>query len=127
MINNQKEKKSLIQKKKKKSKSKRALENRDPVEQLLIITRYNPERVQNDDMLSKEDIQDTLSLPIIGIIPDSNEVLNSINVGKPVILGDGPAAGAYDDLVRRFLGEKQLPFRFIDVPQKGFFQRLFNR
>lgn len=57
------------------SKSQRALENREPVQQSLLITRYNPERVEKEDMLSVDDIKEMLGIPVCGVIPESQDVL----------------------------------------------------
>jgi septum site-determining protein MinD len=53
------------------SKTQRAIEGKDPVKEHLLITRYNPSRVDQGQMLSLEDIQDILRIPLIGVIPES--------------------------------------------------------
>lgn len=107
------------------SKTKRAVEGGDPVKEHLVVTRYVPERVGKGEMLSLEDVGDILSIDLLGVVPESGEVLNASNAGLPVILDDSADAGqAYDDLVARFLGE-QRPMRFVDV-RKGFFKRLMG-
>ena len=56
----------------------------------------------------------------------NRRVLNASNSGVPVILDDHSDAGqAYQDMVGRYLGE-ELPHRFVDLPRKGFFSRLFG-
>eukprot|EP01095_Lingulamoeba_sp_RSL-Kostka_P001101 TRINITY_DN1156_c0_g2_i1.p1 TRINITY_DN1156_c0_g2~~TRINITY_DN1156_c0_g2_i1.p1 ORF type:complete len:357 (+),score=121.62 TRINITY_DN1156_c0_g2_i1:120-1190(+) len=110
------------------SNSKRALNNRDPVHQELIITRYNPERVEKEDMLSINDISEMLGLDCIGLIPECETILNSINFGRPVInQTDSNAGVAYSDLVERFLGNKDIPLKFTTAEKKSFFQRLMNK
>ena len=67
-----------------------------------------------------------LGLPLIGVIPESEDVLTSSNVGQPVIHAPNSDAGeCYDDLVDRFLGV-QKEFRHIDVKPKSFFGRIFG-
>ncbi|MCI5136704.1 MAG: septum site-determining protein MinD, partial [Candidatus Electrothrix sp. AW2] len=61
------------------SKTKRVIEHRTPVKEYLLLTRYSPERVKNGEMLSIEDIQEILSIPIIGVIPESQSVLTASN------------------------------------------------
>ena len=96
------------------------------VEQQLLITRYDADRVADSDSLSKDDIQEMLGLPLLGVIPDSKDVLTSSNMGQPVIMAADTNAGqAYSDMVRRFLGE-ELPFRFVDPRPQGFLNRLFG-
>jgi len=108
------------------SKSRRALEGKSPVDQRLLITRYNPERVANEDMLSVKDISDLLgNIPLVGVIPESNDVLLSINVGRPVICTKTNASLAYADAVDRLIGvEKE--FRFITPEKKSLFSRIFG-
>ena len=108
------------------SKSRRAENNEEPIREFLLLTRYSPERVHKGEMLSVKDVQDILSLDLLGVITESPAVLNASNSGVPVILDDHSDAGqAYQDMVGRYLGE-ELPHRFVDLPRKGFFSRLFG-
>jgi septum site-determining protein MinD len=97
------------------------------VKEHLLLTRYSPKRVESGDMLSIKDVQEILGLEVIGVIPESPEVLQSSNSGEPVILDANSQAGqAYDDAVARLLGDKQRPLRFTTVEKKGFFSKLFG-
>ncbi len=108
------------------SKTRRAIEGGEPVKEHLLITRYNPSRVVEGQMLSLTDIQDILRIGLIGVIPESETVLNSSNQGIPAIHMNGSdVAGAYKDVVGRFLGE-ELPMRFVDAVKPSFFKRLFG-
>lgn len=108
------------------SKTKRAIEGREPIKEHLLITRYNPTRVADGQMLSLEDIQDILRIPLIGVIPESETVLQASNQGLPAIhLKDSDVAEAYKDVVARFLGEDK-PLRFTEAQKPGFFKRLFG-
>ncbi|MCG7991285.1 MAG: septum site-determining protein MinD [Candidatus Thiodiazotropha lotti] len=108
------------------SKSQRAEEDREPIREYLLLTRYSPERVERGEMLSVEDVQDILSLDLIGVIPESQAVLNASNSGVPVIMdGESTAGQAYSDVVARYLGE-QLPHRFLEIEKKGLLGRLFG-
>jgi len=92
----------------------------------LLLTRYSPERVERGEMLSVEDVKDILAIDLLGVIPESQAVLNASNSGAPVILdSDSDAGQAYDDSVARFLGE-QRPHRFLTTSKKGLFGRLFG-
>jgi septum site-determining protein MinD len=107
------------------SKSRRAERNEEPIKEYLLLTRYDPDRVKSGEMLGLEDVQDILSLHLLGIIPESKSVLTSSNAGVPVILDEKSEAGqAYADVVARYLGEER-PHRFIDG-KKGFFRKLFG-
>lgn len=104
------------------SKTKRAMNGGDPIKEHLVITRYAPERVGKGEMLSLEDVGEILAIPLMGVIPESEAVLNASNAGVPVVLEDAANAGqAYDDLVARFLGEER-PMRFTEA-KKGLFKR----
>jgi septum site-determining protein MinD len=108
------------------SKTRRAELGAAPVEQHLLLTRYNPARVVNGDMLSIDDVKDILGLDVVGVIPESDGVLAASNAGVPVILDDDSNAGqAYEDAIARLLGE-QRPMRFLDAPKKGLFARMFG-
>ena len=107
------------------SKSKKA-EQGGTVKEHLLITRYSPERVEKGEMLSVQDIQDILRIPLIGVIPESQNVLQASNAGAPVIhQEDAVAAQAYQDVVARLLGENR-EIRFLEAEKKGFLQKLFG-
>jgi septum site-determining protein MinD len=108
------------------SKTKRAIEGQEGVKEHLLITRYNPSRVQDGHMLSLDDIQEILRIPLLGVVPESETVLQASNQGLPAIhLKDTDVAGAYQDLVARFLGEER-PMRFTEAAKPGLFKRLFG-
>ncbi|MCP4954271.1 MULTISPECIES: septum site-determining protein MinD [Photobacterium] len=108
------------------SKSRRAEKGREPVKQHLLLTRYNPTRVNQGEMLSVQDVEEILHIPLLGVIPESQAVLNASNKGEPVIFDKGSDAGlAYEDTVARLLGEER-PFRFLEEEKKGFLKRLFG-
>jgi septum site-determining protein MinD len=108
------------------SKSRKAELGEGPVEEHLLLTRYNPERVGRGEMLSVEDVKDILAIPLLGVIPESQSVLSASNQGVPVILDSESEAGlAYEDAVARLLDEER-PLRFLDVEKKGFFKRMFR-
>ena len=77
-------------------------------------------------MLSVEDVKDILSIPLLGVIPESQAVLKASNAGEPVILDTESDAGkAYQDVIERLLGE-EVEFRFIQAEKKGILSRLFG-
>lgn len=109
------------------SKTKRAIDNNTPVQEHLLLTRYDPIRVDKGEMLSVEDVKDILAIPLIGVIPESHAVLKASNTGTPVILDEMSDAGiAYQDAIARFLGETR-PMRYINSERKGLLRRLFGK
>ena len=108
------------------SKSRRAEENKEPIKEHLLLTRYHPERVVKGEMLSVGDVEEILSIKLLGVIPESQAVLKASNQGVPVILDSESDAGqAYGDAVERLLGG-EVPHRFLEVQKKGFLNRLFG-
>jgi len=108
------------------AKSRRAVAGEDPIKEHLMITRYDPARVEMGEMLSVEDVQELLGIPLLGVIPESESVLQASNAGMPVIHDQKSVSGqAYDDVVARYLGEER-PMRFLDPERKGLFKRLFG-
>src|ERR1700761_3821648 len=97
------------------------------IDKHILITRYDPGRAARGEMLSIEDVLDILSTPLLGIIPESEEVLRASNVGSPVTLNNALSAPAraYFDAARRLKGER-LPM-LIPSENKGIFNRLFGR
>lgn len=107
------------------SKSRKA-EAGERIKEHLLLTRYNPARVENGEMLSVSDVEDILSIPLLGVIPESQAVLKASNQGVPVIMDDQSDAGqAYGDAVDRLLGEEK-PHRFLEAQKKTLLQRLFG-
>ena len=108
------------------SKTQRAEKGGTGVTEHLLLTRYSPRRVATGEMMSVGDVKEILGLDVVGVIPESPDVLTASNAGTPVILNaESDVARAYDDAVTRLLGES-VPLRFIDEPKKGLFARMFG-
>lgn len=104
----------------------RALEGREPIKEHLLITRYSPGRVADGQMLSVEDVQEILNVNLIGVVPESEDILSASNQGTPAIHLQGTdVAGAYSDMTDRFLGAN-LPMRFLKEQRGGYLKRLFG-
>lgn len=107
------------------SKSRKA-ENGEQVKEHLLLTRYNPKRVTEGEMLSVTDVEDILAVDLLGVIPESQDVLKASNQGTPVILENTSDAGqAYSDAVKRLIGQ-DIPHRFLEAQKKGFLARVFG-
>jgi septum site-determining protein MinD len=97
------------------------------IDKHVLITRYDAGRAARGEMLSIEDVLDILSTPLLGIIPESEEVLRASNLGTPVTVGNpGSApARAYAAAARRLKGE-DVPMT-IPSDRKGLLDKLFGR
>ena len=108
------------------SKTERA-EKGEEVEKHLLVTRYDTRRAQRGDMLKIEDALEILSIPLLGIVPESQDVLKASNLGSPVTVCDPQCdpALAYTAAARRLIGD-MVP---IEHPErrKGLFGGLFQR
>jgi septum site-determining protein MinD len=102
-------------------------ERGERIEKHLLLTRYDPVRAARGDMLKVEDVLEILSIPLLGIIPESQEVLRASNIGSPVTLSApvSPPARAYTDAVKRLRGEKLEVA--VPVERVGLVSRLFGR
>ena len=108
------------------SKTQRAEKGNGQVKEHLLLTRYSPKRVATGEMMSVGDVKEILGLDVVGVVPESGDVLAASNAGTPVILNeDSDVSRAYEDAVSRLLGET-VPLRFVDEPKKGFFARMFG-
>jgi septum site-determining protein MinD len=97
------------------------------MEKLLLLTRYDKIRAGRGDMLSIDDVLEILSIPLLGIIPESEEVLRASNLGAPVTLANAQSAPAraYMDAARRLQGES-VPMT-IPSGRQTLLTRLFGR
>ncbi|MCX5495162.1 septum site-determining protein MinD [Kaistia dalseonensis] len=97
------------------------------MEKHLLLTRYDAARAERGQMLKVDDVLEILSIPLLGIIPESEAVLNASNVGCPVTLvdGDSAPAKAYIDAARRLEGE-EIPM-VVPMERRGLMSKLFGR
>ncbi len=102
-------------------------EKGERVQKHLLLTRFDSARAGRGEMLNVEDVLEILSIPLLGIIPESTEVLRASNLGSPVTLNNPlcAPARAYFDAAKRLNGEALE----IVVPsdRKGLFGKLFGR
>src|SRR5438105_7426332 len=102
-------------------------EKGERIDKHLLLTRYDASRAARGEMLKVEDVLEILSTPLLGIIPESEEVLRASNFGCPITISN-PASGparAYADAARRLRGEAVE----MNIPsdKRGILNRLFGR
>ncbi len=103
-------------------------ERGEQMDKHLLLTRFDPARSNSGEMLSIEDVLEILSIPLLGVIPESREILRASNIGAPVTINaaGGPAGQAYLEAARRLGGETKGPVAIPDE-KRTFFTRLFGR
>lgn len=102
-------------------------ERGERIDKHLLITRYDQGRAARSEMLNIEDVLEILSIPLLGIVPESEEVLRASNLGSPVTLNNplSAAARAYLDAARRLKGEDVE--MTIPTDRRGLLVKLFGR
>ena len=102
-------------------------EKGERIEKHLLLTRFDPVRAARGEMLKTEDVLEILSIPLLGIIPESEEVLRLSNLGMPVTLGNAISAPAraYFDAAKRLRGET-VPM-IVPTDRRGLIGKLFGR
>ena len=94
----------------------------------LIINRIRPDMVKRGDMLKVEDVCDILSVHLIGVVPDDEQIVIATNQGEPLVGTDTPAGKAYENICHRVIGE-EVPFLDLDAKKgvmsvlKGLFKK----
>lgn len=82
----------------------------------LIINRIRMDMVHRGDMMSVDDVMDILSIPVIGTVPDDEDIVISTNQGEPLVGMNGYAGQAYLNICKRILGES-VPFMNLENSQ----------
>ena len=102
-------------------------ERGERIDKHLLITRYDSSRAARGGMLSIDDVLEILSCPLLGIIPESKEVLLASNIGSPVTLNNAMSAPAraYFDAARRLKGERI--HMVVPSESNSIFNKLFGR
>ena len=102
-------------------------ERGERMDKQLLLTRFDSGRSNSGEMLAIADVLEILSIPLLGVIPESKEILRASNLGAPVTINGsvGHAGHAYLEAARRLAGET-VPIAIPDE-KKTFFTRLFGR
>ncbi len=92
---------------------------------MLILNRIRPNMVKRGDMLSLDDVTDTLAIDVIGIVPDDESIVVSTNKGDPAVNDGKSRAGmAFKNISRRIMGQ-EVPLMNL-YEDEGFLTRLAN-
>lgn len=88
----------------------------------LIINRLRPTMVKKGDMMNIDDILDILSINLLGVVPDDENIIVSTNRGEPAVADDKSKAGqAYRNITSRILGED---VTLLDMDAPTFLERV---
>ena len=94
----------------------------------LIVNRLRPAMVQVNDMMSVQDVQELLAVPLIGVVPEDERVIVSTNRGEPLVLAENPsqAGTAFDNIARRLEGERVAFMDLDGAANHSIFSRIRN-
>jgi len=102
-------------------------ENDERIDKFLLVSRYDPARADRGEMLKVDDVLEILSIPLLAVVPESQDVLKASNLGMPVTVGSptSVAAKAYFNAARRLMGENVA----VEIPadKRGLFGKIFAR
>ncbi|MCC6979003.1 MAG: septum site-determining protein MinD [Candidatus Melainabacteria bacterium] len=92
----------------------------------LVLNRLRPKMVANSDMMGVEDVLEILSVKLLGVVPEDEEIIISTNKGEPVSGTDNTRSGlAFRNIARRLRGE-EVPFMDLDVKNDTWVTRIVN-
>lgn len=84
----------------------------------LVLNRVRPNLIKSNDMMSVDDVVGILSVKLLGIIPEDENIIISTNKGEPIIYNEDnvKAAVAYNNISKRIIGE-DVPFMSFEPPK----------
>lgn len=97
------------------------LEANDLKKSELIVNRIRMDMVKSGNMMSVDDVCEILAIPLIGAVPDDENIVISTNQGEPLVGTDCLSGKAFENICHRILGE-EVPFLDLDE-KEGFFKR----
>jgi len=96
----------------------------DIINYKLVLNRVRPKMIQSNDMLSVDDVTDILSVKLLGVIPEDENIIVSTNKGDPIVNMEGSRAGmAYNNIARRLLGE-EVAIPDFETPPPSFMDKI---
>ena len=89
----------------------------------LILNRLRPEMVKRGDMMDVADVLEVLGIDLVGIVPEDEMIIVSINKGEPIVYEKRSRAGsAYINAAQRIIG-KEVPLEEVEE-ETTFMERL---
>ena len=90
----------------------------------LVINRIRSHMMKNGQMLDVDEVTSHLSIDLIGIVADDDEVIKASNSGEPIVLNPNSRASiAYRNIARRILGES-IPLQQLEQEHRGVFSKI---
>lgn len=90
----------------------------------MLVNKYNYEDVQKGKSLSIKDAYEVLSIPLIGIIYEDHDVIESHNKGIPLYLNEQSLTHVCFDKIAQRLNGEDIPFT--KAKKRPLFERLFK-
>jgi septum site-determining protein MinD len=89
----------------------------------MVLNRFRPKMAKRGEILDIDEAVDILSVDLLGVVPEDEEVVRSGNLGEPLAAGNTPAAKAYKLLAQRITGAEQQEKKGFSALFRGIFGR----
>ncbi|KRM89109.1 septum site-determining protein MinD [Liquorilactobacillus vini] len=91
----------------------------------LIINRIRPNLMDDGRAMTVDEITEHLSIKLLGIVVDNDQVISSSNQGEPIVLRENnKASQGYRDIARRLEGETIPLMELTEEKKSNFFKKI---
>ena len=94
----------------------------------LLLNRVRLEIIQRNDIMSVDDVQEILGIPLLGAVPEDNNVIVATNRGEPLVLRKKITLSgiAFENAARRLIGRQNYIID-LDIPYKNIFEQFYSK
>ena len=94
----------------------------------LLVNRIRLEIIQRNDIISVNDVQEILGIPLLGAVPEDSNVIVSTNRGEPLVLRKKITLSgiAFENAARRLIGRQDYIID-LDTPYKNLFEQIYGK
>ena len=94
----------------------------------LLLNRVRIEIIQRNDIMSVDDVQEILGIPLLGAVPEDSNVIVATNRGEPLVLRKKITLSgiAFENAARRLIGRQNYIID-LDIPYKNIFEQFYSK
>ena len=94
----------------------------------LLLNRVRIEIIQRNDIMSVDDVQEILGIPLLGAVPEDSNVIVATNRGEPLVLRKKITLSgiAFENAARRLIGRQDYIID-LDIPYKNIFEQFYSK